>query len=155
MSLIKVKEYLKKYNMEDRIIEFDTSSATVSLAAKALNCKEEKIAKSLSFKTKDKVILIVVKGDSKIDNRKYKEEFKEKAHMLPFDEVESLIGHEVGGVCPFAVNPNVEVYLDNSLKKFDTVFPACGSYNSAIEVTIEELEKTTNFIKWIDVTKEI
>ena len=155
MSLIKVKEYLKKYNMDNRIIEFDTSSATVSLAAKALNCKEEKIAKSLSFKTKDKVILIVVKGDSKIDNKKYKNEFKEKAHMLPFDEVENLIGHEVGGVCPFAVNSNVEVYLDNSLKKFDTVFPACGSHNSAIEVTIEELEKTTNFIKWIDVTKEI
>ena len=117
-----------------------------------INCSNTKNA---SFKTKDKVILIVVKGDSKIDNRKYKEEFKEKAHMLPFDEVESLIGHEVGGVCPFAVNPNVEVYLDNSLKKFNTVFPACGSYNSAIEVTIEELEKTTNFIKWIDVTKEI
>lgn len=155
MSLIKVKKYLKQYNMEDRIIEFDTSSATVSLAAKALNCREEKIAKSLSFKTKDKVILIVVKGDTKIDNKKYKDEFKEKAHMLSLDEVETLIGHEVGGVCPFAVNPNVEVYLDNSLKKFDTVFPACGSHNSAIEVTIEELEKTTNFIKWIDVTKEI
>lgn len=153
MSLVKVKEYFKKLGIENRIIEFNSSSATVSQAANLLNCKEEKIAKSLSFKLKDKVIVIVVAGDKKIDNKKYKETFLEKAKMLSCEEVENLTGHQVGGVCPFALNENVSVYLDVSLKKFTTVFPACGSSNSAIEVTIEELEKYSNFTKWVDVCK--
>lgn len=153
MSLVKVKEYFKKLGIENRIIEFDSSSATVSQAANLLNCKEEKIAKTLSFKLKDKVIVVVVAGDKKIDNKKYKETFLEKAKMLNYEEVETLTGHQVGGVCPFALNQDVLVYLDVSLKKFETVFPACGSSNSAIEVTIDELEKYSNFTKWVDVCK--
>ena len=139
--------------MEDRIIEFDSSSKTVFEAANLLNCKEERIAKSLSFKLKEKVIVIVVAGDKKIDNKKYKETFNEKAKMLNYDEVEELTGHVVGGVCPFALNDGVLVYLDVSLKQFETVFPACGSSNSAIEVTIEELEKYSNFVDFVDVCK--
>ena len=139
--------------MEDRIIEFDSSSKTVFEAANLLNCKEERIAKSLSFKLKEKVIVIVVAGDKRIDNKKYKETFNEKAKMLNYDEVEELTGHVVGGVCPFALNDGVLVYLDVSLKQFKTVFPACGSSNSAIEVTIEELEKYSNFVDFVDVCK--
>lgn len=153
MSVAKVKEYLKKYNMEERIIELPTSSATVALAAQNLNCEEARIAKTLSFQLKNKCILIVTAGDTKIDNAKFRHEFGEKAHMLPSDIVEDKIGHPVGGVCPFAVNDNVEIYLDESLKRFETVFPACGSINNAIEITNEELEKTTNYIKWINVCK--
>lgn len=152
MAIDKVKEYFKKFNLENKIMEFDVSSATVSLAAKALNTEEERIAKTLSFRTKDGVILIVVAGDAKISNSKYKEYFKEKAHMLQFEEVEKEIGHAVGGVCPFAINEGVKVYLDESLKRFKTVFPACGSSNSAIELTIEELEKYSNYISWVDVS---
>jgi len=153
MSLIKVKQYFKKYNMENKILEFNLSSATVSEASIALNCKEERIAKTLSFYVTDKPILIVMAGDVKIDNAKYKSFFKVKAKMIPFEEVEEKIGHAVGGVCPFGINEDVEVYLDNSLKRFKTIFPACGSSNSAIELTIEELEKYSNYISWIDVTK--
>jgi len=151
----KVKDYLKQYNMDTRIIELEESSATVALAAKALNCEEARIAKTLSFKLKDKNILIVTAGDVKIDNAKYKNEFGEKARMLPSEEVLDIIGHPVGGVCPFAVNKDVSIYLDLSLKRFETVFPACGSNHNAIELTNEELEKVTNYNKWIDVTKEI
>ena len=152
MSATKVKEYLKKYNMDNRIITVPTTSATVKEAAEALGTEEARIAKTLSFKINDKVILIVLAGDAKINNSKFKHFFHEKAHMLPFDEVESLTGHPVGGVCPFAVKPGVEVYLDESLKRFETVFPACGSPASAIEVTIKELEEFSNPVGWTDVS---
>ena len=153
MSIEKVREYFKKFNIENKIKEFDVSSATVELAAKALGCEEARIAKTLSFKNDDDVILIVAAGDVKIDNSKYKTNFHKKAKMLQFDEVEPLVGHKVGGVCPFAVNDRVKIYLDNSLKRFKTVFPACGSANSAIELTIDELEKYTDFDSWVDVCK--
>lgn len=152
MALNDVKEYLKKYNADDRVIVLDESSATVSMAAHALHTTEERIAKTLSFKINDKVILIVLAGNAKINNSKFKHFFHEKAHMLPFDEVESLTGHPVGGVCPFAVKSGVEVYLDESLKRFETVFPACGSPASAIEVTIKELEEFSNPVGWTDVS---
>ena len=153
MSLIKSKEYLKKYGLENKIMEFDVSSATVKEAAKAINCKEEEIVKTLSFIVNDIPILISVAGDSKIDNSKFKAEFQTKAKMIPFESVEELIGHAVGGVCPFGINENVDVYLDNSLKRFDIIYPACGSSSSAIKLTLEELEKTSNYKKWIDVCK--
>lgn len=153
MSLEKAKKYLERYNLEDKIMEFTESSATVKEAAKAIGCKESEIAKTLSFLIEDKPILIVVAGDCKIDNGKYKQEFGKKAKMIPYEEVEKLIGHNVGGVCPFGINENVTVYLDNSLKKFDTIYPACGESNTAVKLTIEELEKTSNYKKWIDVCK--
>lgn len=152
MALNDVKEYLKKYNADDRVIVLNESSATVGMAAHALHTTEERIAKTLSFKIDDKVVLVVLAGDSKINNSKFKHFFHEKAHMLPFDEVESLTGHPVGGVCPFAVKPGVEVYLDESLKRFETVFPACGSPASAIEVTIKELEEFSNPVGWTDIS---
>ena len=154
MSNISVIEHLKKYNMDSRIITVKTSSATVKEAAEALGTEEARIAKTLSFKLKDRYILIVVKGDVKIDNAKYKHTFGEKAHMLSLDEVEEVTGHPVGGVCPFGVKEGVEIYLDESLKKFETVFPACGNINNAIEVSIPELEKVTGYPKWVDVCKE-
>ena len=154
MSLVRVKEYLKEYNLDNRIMEFDVSSATVSKAASALNCREEEIAKTLGFLVDDKGIVIVVAGDKKIDNSKYKKEFHTKAKMIPFDMVEDVLGHEVGGVCPFGLNDGVLVYLDISLKKFDYVYPACGSYNSAIRLSLEELERASNYIKWVDVCKD-
>lgn len=153
MSIEKVKEYFKTKGIEERIQEFEISSATVTLAAKALHCEESRIAKTLSFHIGEKVVLIVAAGDSKIDNAKYKAEFGTKAKMLSFDEAEPLIGHAVGGICPFAVNEDVEIYLDISLKRFDTVFPACGSSNSAIELSLKELEEYSGYIKWIDVCK--
>ena len=153
MAIEKVKAYFKTKGMEDRIQEFEVSSATVALAAQALGCDENRIAKTLSFHVGEKVVLIVAAGDAKIDNPKYKAFFGAKAKMLAFEEAEELIGHAVGGVCPFAVNEGVEVYLDESLKRFETVFPACGSSNSAIELTINELEQHSGFISWIDVCK--
>lgn len=153
MSIEKVREYFRGLGIEDRIREFDVSSATVELAAKALGCPGERIAKTLSFHAGDRVILVVTAGDAKIDNHKYKEEFGAKAKMLKYDEAEALTGHAVGGVCPFAVNENAEVYLDRSLERFDTVFPACGSSNSAIELNIKELESYSGYIKWVDVCK--
>lgn len=155
MSLVTAKEYLKKYGLEDRIMEFNVSSATVEEAAKAINCKEEEIVKTLSFIVEDKPILIAVAGDSKIDNSKFKAEFHTKAKMIPFENVEELIGHAVGGVCPFGINENVDVYLDNSLKRFKIIYPACGSSSSAVKLTLDELEKTSNYKKWIDVCKYI
>lgn len=154
MSIERVRSYFKKYGMEDRIQEFDVSSATVELAAAALNCEPKRIAKTLSFMVDGHAVLIVTAGDAKVDNRKYKEQFATKAKMLSADEVESLVGHAVGGVCPFGINEGIEVYLDASLKRFDTVFPACGSSNSAIELSIEELEEYSGFVAWIDVCKE-
>ena len=155
MSLAKAKEYLKKFELENKIMEFPVSSATVEEAAKAINCKEGEIVKTLSFIVDDKPILIAISGDSKIDNSKFKEEFHTKARMIPFDSVEDLTGHAVGGVCPFGINENVDVYLDNSLKRFEIIYPACGSSNSAVKLTLNELEKTSNYKKWVDVCKEI
>jgi prolyl-tRNA editing enzyme YbaK/EbsC (Cys-tRNA(Pro) deacylase) len=139
--------------LDKKILEFETSSATVELAAETLNCVPGRIAKTMSFLVNDNPILIVLAGDIKIDNSKYKTEFHTKAKMVPFNDVENLIGHNIGGVCPFAIKENVIVYLDESLKRFETVYPACGSSNSAIELTIEELEKYSNYNKWIDVCK--
>lgn len=153
MSISRVKDYLSKYNLEDRIMEFDTSSATVSEAALALDCSEGEIAKTLSFYVNDNPILIVVAGDEKIDNHKFKELFHVKAKMIPYDEVESVIGHGVGGVCPFGVNDGIKIYLDESLKRFSKVYPACGSSNSAIGLTIKQLEEIVNYESWIDVCK--
>lgn len=152
MAIEKVREYFKRFKMEDRILEFDSSSATVSLAAKALNTEEERIAKSLTFRVNDEIIMIVMAGDAKVDNHKFKDTFHKKGSMLQFDEVEPLIGHAVGGVCPFAINEGVKVYLDESLKRFDTVFPACGSPNSAIELKIKELEIYSNYSSWVDIS---
>lgn len=153
MAIDKVKDYFGKYNMSERIQEFEVSSATVELAAAALNSEGCRIAKSLTFKVAEQPIMIVVAGDAKIDNAKYKAQFATKAKMLTAEEALELIGHAVGGVCPFAVNEGVKVYLDESLKRFETVFPACGSSNSAIELTIEELEKYSGFTEWINVCK--
>ena len=153
MSLERVKKYFEEKGIADRIQEFDTSSATVALAAAALQCEENRIAKTLSFHVGEKVVLIVAAGDCKIDNAKYKAKFGTKAKMLSFDEAEPLIGHAVGGVCPFAVNKGVETYLDISLKRFTTVFPACGSSNSAIELSLEELEEYSDYKEWVDVCK--
>lgn len=153
MAIEQVKEYLKKYNMEDRIIELTTSSATVKEAAESLGTEEALIAKTLSFILEDKPILIVAAGDAKIDNAKYKGLFHTKAKMIPFEDVNNLIGHNPGGVCPFAINEGVTVYLDESLKRFEHIYPACGSSNSAIKLTIEELEKYSNYTTWIDVCK--
>ncbi len=154
MSIEKVRAYFKARNMEDQILEFDVSSATVELAAKALNCDGSLIAKTLSFAVHDDVILIVAAGDVKIDNHKYKTRFGVKAKMLAAEDAERLIGHAVGGVCPFAVNEGVQVFLDESLKCFEYVYPACGSSNSAIKLTIPELEKQTDhFAGWVDVCK--
>lgn len=153
MAIEKVKEYFRQYSMEDKILEFPVSSATVELAAQALNTEGCRIAKTLSFSVNDSPILIVTAGDAKIDNKKYKTFFGAKAKMLSFEEVEEKIGHAVGGVCPFAINEGVKVYLDECIKRFETVFPACGSSNSAIELTPDELEKYSGFIEWIDVCK--
>lgn len=153
MAIERVRSFFKEQGIEDRIQEFEVSSATVQLAAQALNCEPCRIAKTLSFMVDDKTILIVAAGDAKIDNPKYKAQFNTKAKMLSPEEAEMLVGHAVGGVCPFGINEGVTVYLDTSLKRFETVFPACGSSNSAIELSIPELEKYSHFIQWIDVTK--
>ncbi len=153
MSIEKVKDYFRQYGMEGRVLEFPVSSATVELAAQALGCEPGRIAKTLSFLVGDRAVLIVAAGDAKVDNHKYKAQFGVKAKMLSADEVTELVGHAVGGVCPFAVNEGVTVYLDESLKRFDTVYPACGSSNSAIELTIPELERYSGFAGWIDVCK--
>ena len=154
MSIEKVKEYLRQYGMEDRVWEKEHSSATVEEAAEALGCEPQRIAKTLSFQAGDRVVLVVTAGDRKIDNKKYREQFGCKAKMLKFEEVEDLVGHAVGGVCPFAVKEGVEVYLDESLKRFETVFPAAGSSNSMIELSIEELERYSHSLQWVDVCKE-
>ena len=153
MAFFKAKEHLEKYGMSDRVMEFDVSSATVGEAAKAVGSSEGEIAKTLSFIVDEKPILIVVAGDCKIDNAKYKAYFHAKAKMIPFEDVEPLIGHAVGGVCPFGINDGVGVYLDESLRRFEIVYPACGSSNSAVKLNIEELEKTSEFRCWIDVCK--
>lgn len=155
MSIEKVREHFTSLGIADRIMEFDVSSATVELAAIAVGVEGARIAKTLSFLVKEEPILIVVAGDGRVDNKKYKATFGAKAKMLSHDQAAEMIGHAVGGVCPFAVNEGVRVFLDESLKRFETVFPACGSSNSAIELTIPELEKYSEFEKWVDVCKEI
>lgn len=154
MSLERAKEHLKKYGLEGKIMEFDVSSATVEEAAKALGCSPGEIAKTLSFLVGEKPVLIVVAGDVKIDNSKYKVFFHQKAKMIPADDVEKMIGHKVGGVCPFGVLEGVEVYLDRSLQKYDVIYPACGNSHSAVKLTIRELEEASCYQEWIDVCKE-
>lgn len=153
MSIERARAYLRNFGIEDRVQELSESSATVALAAEALGCAPQRIAKTLSFLINGQAILIVTAGDVKIDNSKYKKYYGAKAKMLSADEVTKLIGHAVGGVCPFGVNEGVRIYLDESLKRFETVFPACGSSNSAIELTIPELEKYSGYECWVDVCK--
>ena len=154
MSYVKARECLKKYGLEERIIEFPISTATVKLAAEALGSTEGEIAKSMAFYINDETILIISAGDKRIDNSKYKQYFKVKAKMVPFEDVESVIGHAAGGVCPFGINEKVKVYLDESLKKYKYVYPACGTHNTAVKLSIEDLEKASNYDAWIDVCKE-
>lgn len=153
MAIERVKEYFRQFDMENRIIELQESSATVELAAQALGCEPARIAKSLSFMVNENPILVISAGDVKVDNAKYKSRFGAKAKMLTPEEVETLIGHAVGGVCPFGINEGVTVYLDESLKRFTTVFPACGSGNSAIELAIPEMEQYSGYEEWVDVCK--
>lgn len=153
MAIEKVKDYFRTLGMEDRVREFPVSSATVELAAAALGCESRRIAKTMSFALPDGDILVVAAGDARVDNQKFKATFSAKAKMLPAEEVEARIGHAVGGVCPFAVNDGVRVYLDESLRRFETVFPACGSSNSAIELTVAELERCSGYTAWVDVCK--
>ena len=154
MSIEKVRAHFKTLGIADRILEFDVSSATVELAAQALGVEGKRIAKTLSFLVGDSCVLVVAAGDARIDNAKFKAFFHVKAKMLPHDAVPEYIGHAVGGVCPFAVKDGVAVYLDQSLQRFETVYPACGSSNSAIELTIEELERYSGFSEWVDVCKD-
>ena len=154
MSIEKVRSYFETLGIADRIQEFDVSSATVDLAAQAVGVEGKRIAKTLSFLVGDRCILIVAAGDARIDNKKYKARFGAKAKMLAHDDVPEYIGHAVGGVCPFAVKDGVQVYLDESLKRFETVFSAAGSANSAIELTIPELEQNSKFDGWVDVCKD-
>jgi prolyl-tRNA editing enzyme YbaK/EbsC (Cys-tRNA(Pro) deacylase) len=151
MSIETVRAYFKSLGIEDRILEFDKSSATVEQAALALNVSPARISKTLSFKTDKGCMLIVCAGDARIDNRKIKDLFGFKAKMLSPEEVEELVGHPVGGVCPFGIKPGVPVYLDKSMLRFETVFPAAGSGNSAIELTIDELFKYSKARGWVDV----
>lgn len=153
MSIERGRAYFRQFGMEDRVLEFTVSSATVELAAKALNVEGARIAKTLSFKKEDSCILILTAGDAKIDNRKFKDRFHMKAKMPSAEEVLEIVGHPVGGVCPFGINEGIDVYLDVSLKRFETVFPAVGSGSSAIELNMNELYKYSNAIEWIDVCK--
>lgn len=153
MSVERVREYFRKFGIEDRILEFETSSATVELAAQAVSCEPARIGKTLSFKVEEQPILILTAGDAKIDNGKYKARFGKKATMLKFEEVEPFIGHGVGGVCPFGIKEGVEVYLDVSLKRFESVYPAAGSENSAVEMTMDDLERYAESRGWVDVCK--
>lgn len=153
MAIEAVKAFFRQHGMENRILESAQSSATVALAAQAFGTEERRIAKSLSFLLGDKAILVVAAGDAKVNNQKYRARFGAKAKMLTPEQVHTMIGHDVGGVCPFAIKPDVDVYLDESLRRFDTVFPACGSSNSAIELTLPELEQFSGSKAWVDVCK--
>ena len=155
MSIIKAKEYLKSVGYEDRVIEFAESTATVAEAAEAVGVEPAMIAKTMSFLVGDKAILILAEGTARVDNRKYKDTFHIKAKMIPFDEVEQYIGHAPGGVCPFGINEGVDVYLDESLRQFDTVYPAAGHDHSAVRLAVPELEKIAGAKGWIDVCKEL
>lgn len=153
MSVENVRKYLKQFGKDSDIQIMDESTATVELAARALGTEEARIAKSLSFYNGNDAMIIVVAGDAKVDNKKFKEKFGFKARMLAPEDTIKFTGHAIGGVCPFALPNNVTVYLDESMKRFETMFPACGSGNSAIELTLDELEKTSSFKEWIDVCK--
>ncbi|MBQ3211574.1 MAG: YbaK/EbsC family protein [Oscillospiraceae bacterium] len=154
MSIEKGRAYFRSLGIEDKVMEFDVSSATVELAAQALGVEGARIAKTLSFKTQDEgCMLILAAGDARIDNRKFKDKFHLKAKMLTADEVLEMVGHPVGGVCPFGINEGIPVYLDESLKRFVTVFPAVGSGNSAIELNLDELYEYSKALEWIDVCK--
>ena len=153
MAFDAAKEYLEKIGLGDRVKEFDVSSATVELAAQAVGCEPAHIAKTLSFLLGYEGILIVAAGDAKVDNHKYKETFHTKAKMMTPEQAVELVGHAVGGVCPFGIKPGIKVYLDESLKRFDIVYPACGSANSAVKLTIPELERASACEGWVDVCK--
>ena len=153
MAIEKVRAFLAQYGMEDRILESAESSATVALAAVAFGTEEKRIAKTLSFLLDDRAILVVAAGDAKVNNQKYRAQFGVKAKMLTPAQAHDMVGHDVGGVCPFAINDGVDVYLDESLRRFPTVFPACGSSNSAIELTLGELERLSGSRAWVDVCK--
>lgn len=154
MSIAAVRDYFDQFGMADKVLEFTVSSATVDLAAQAVGVIPARIAKSLSFKVDDKAILIITAGDAKVDNAKFKQFFHTKAKMLSAEEVVELVGHAIGGVCPFALKEGVDVYLDVSMKRFETVFPAAGSANSAIELTCEQLEQYACNVKgWGDFCK--
>ncbi len=155
MAIDRVKNYLKKFGRDKDIMEFDTSSATVSDAATTIGCSMGEIAKTLSFLVNDKPVLVVMAGDKKVDNHKYKETFKTKAKMIPSEDLGVLVGHDAGGVCPFGVNEGVVVYLDVSLKEYKYLYPACGSSNSAIKLSLDELEELSSFKEWVDIAKEI
>jgi prolyl-tRNA editing enzyme YbaK/EbsC (Cys-tRNA(Pro) deacylase) len=155
MSIVEARKHLEKFNRGNDILEFDESSATVTLAAEVLNVQSGRIAKSLSLKKGEGAILVVTAGDTKIDNKKFKAEFGMKAKMLTPEETMEYIGHPVGGVCPFGLKEDVSIYLDESLKRFESVYPACGSSNSAIELTCSELEKYSESKKWVDVCKSM
>lgn len=152
-SIEKGRAYFRRFGMEDRVMEFDVSSATVDLAAAALGVEQARIAKTLSFKNGDGCLLVLSAGDARIDNRKFKDYFGFRAKMLPPEEVLALVGYPVGGVCPFGCNEDIPVYLDDSLRRFTTVFPAVGSPSSAIELTLDELFRCSNAVGWIDVCK--
>ena len=154
MSIEIVKNYFKKWNIDGKIMEFPASSATVALAAAAVGCEEKRIAKTLAFLVDRRAILVVVAGDAKVDNVKYKAIFHKKPKMLSPDELTEMVGHPMGGVCPFGIKDGVDVYLDESIRRFETVFPACGSGNSAIELTIAELEKYSRHCGWVDICKD-
>ena len=153
MSIEKVRAYFRQFGMEERVTELSESSATVELAAHAVGVIPARIAKTLSFKTEDGAMLILAAGDARIDNKKFKAKFNMKAKMLTPEEVDTYIGHSIGGVCPFGIDPSVKVYLDDTMKRFDTVFPAAGSANSMIELNLDELMKYSNAIEWVDVCK--
>ncbi len=154
MAVEKVKEHLKKYGLDGKIVELSSSLATVCDAAESLGCSESEIAKSMAFSLSDGYIVVVMSGDVKIDNSKYKATFHEKAHMVSPEILESVIGHPMGGVCPFALNEGVKVYLDESLKRFSRVYPSCGSIHNAIGLTLEELERASEYTGWVDITKK-
>ena len=155
MSLETAKEYLRSFGMEERVLEFSQSSATVAEAARAAGTEPGRIAKTMSFYVGEEPVLILLAGDVKVDNHKYKEQFHTKAKMLPPEDLPEVVGHAMGGVCPFGIKPGVTVYLDESLKRFETVFPAAGSSNSAIELSIPELEKVSGARAWVDISKPV
>ncbi len=152
MAVERVKEYFTGTELDGKVIELEESSATVELAAHALHTEPDRIAKTLSYLVEDQPILVVVSGMSRVDNKKYKAQFHKKAKMIPFEEVNEYIGHAPGGVCPFAVKQGVKVYLDKSLQKYETVFPAAGSSTSALEISIDQLERYSGYLEWVDVT---
>lgn len=154
MAVEKVKVHLKKYGLDGKIVELSSSLATVHDAAESLGCSESEIAKSMAFSLSDGYIVVVMSGDVRIDNSKYKATFHEKAHMVSPEILESVIGHPMGGICPFALNEGVKVYLDESLKRFSRVYPSCGSIHNAIGLTLEELERASEYTGWVDITKK-